>query len=231
MQTSAFRSGAVGPRSGPTRSRDLFAKLIRISIEISFTDSSAAGYASGGSSSAHDGPITPPASSSGNDRPRTSADCSGVAREPGGLGRPGHGQRIGVGPDRGASSDRDGAGPPVFFIHPGVGLSWCYAGFARHLRGLPIYGLHARAVSDTNLLVPTLTDMALDYIEQIREACPGGPYRLEGWSFGGNVAHTIAASASGSLGRLTTSPQFRECEVSVLRNRGGSVLTAPCGLS
>jgi hypothetical protein len=77
MQTSAFRSGAVGPRSRPTRSSDLFAKLIRISMEISFTDSSAAGYASGGSSSADDGPLTPPALPSGNDRPQTSADCSG----------------------------------------------------------------------------------------------------------------------------------------------------------
>jgi amino acid adenylation domain-containing protein len=87
----------------------------------------------------------------------------------------------------------NGAEPPIFFIHPGVGLSWCYVGFARHLRGLPIYGLQARAVSDAKLLAPTLTDMALDYIEQIRKVCPQGPYRLAGWSFGGNVAHTMAA--------------------------------------
>jgi nonribosomal peptide synthetase DhbF len=87
----------------------------------------------------------------------------------------------------------NGEGPPVFFIHPGIGLSWCYAGFARHLRGSPIYGLQARAIADANLLAPTLTDMALDYLERIREVRPEGPYRLAGWSFGGNVAHTIAA--------------------------------------
>jgi amino acid adenylation domain-containing protein len=87
----------------------------------------------------------------------------------------------------------NGEGPPVFFIHPGIGLSWCYAGFARHLRGFPIYGLQARAISDANLRAPTLTDMALDYLERIREVRPEGPYRIAGWSFGGNVAHTIAA--------------------------------------
>jgi amino acid adenylation domain-containing protein len=92
----------------------------------------------------------------------------------------------------------DGGEPPVFFIHPGIGLSWCYAGFARHLRTFPIYALQARAVSDANQLVPTLKDMALDYIERIREVRPEGPYRLAGWSFGGNVAHTIAAMLRGA---------------------------------
>jgi nonribosomal peptide synthetase DhbF len=86
-----------------------------------------------------------------------------------------------------------GEEPPVFFIHPGIGLSWCYAGFVRHLRGAPIYGLQARAISDANLLAPTLTDMALDYLERIRDVRPEGPYRIAGWSFGGNVAHAIAA--------------------------------------
>jgi nonribosomal peptide synthetase DhbF len=89
-----------------------------------------------------------------------------------------------------------GTQPPVFFIHPGIGLSWCYAGFARHLSDCPIYGLQSRAIADAALLAPTLTDMALDYLEQIRAAQPTGPYRLAGWSFGGNVAHAIAAMLS-----------------------------------
>ncbi|WP_052809537.1 non-ribosomal peptide synthetase [Streptomonospora alba] len=87
----------------------------------------------------------------------------------------------------------NGAGSPVFFIHPGIGYSRCYAGFARHLHGFPIYGLQARAIFDANLLAPTLKDMARDYLERIREVQAEGPYRLAGWSFGGNVAHTIAA--------------------------------------
>jgi amino acid adenylation domain-containing protein len=84
--------------------------------------------------------------------------------------------------------------PPIFFVHPGIGLSWCYAGFARHLPGgPPIYGLQARAAMDATRLAPTLPDMALDYLDQIRTVQPEGPYRLAGWSFGGNVAHTVAA--------------------------------------
>ncbi|WP_424186621.1 amino acid adenylation domain-containing protein [Actinokineospora sp. G85] len=86
-----------------------------------------------------------------------------------------------------------GARPPIFFIHPGIGFSWCYAGFARHLRDSPLHGLQARSISDVNLLAPSLEHMAADYLERIREVRPEGPYRLVGWSFGGNVAHTIAA--------------------------------------
>ncbi|HEY3869542.1 MAG TPA: amino acid adenylation domain-containing protein [Actinocrinis sp.] len=91
-----------------------------------------------------------------------------------------------------------GGQPPVFFVHPGIGLGWCYAGFAGHLRDTPIYALQARAVADVNQVAPTLNDMALDYIERIREVRPEGPYRLAGWSFGGNVAHSIAAMLRGA---------------------------------
>lgn len=38
-----------------------------------------------------------------------------------------------------------------------------------------------------------MTDMALDHLSRIREVAPAGPYHLAGWSFGGNVARTIAA--------------------------------------
>jgi len=99
-----------------------------------------------------------------------------------------------------------GVGPPIFFIHPGVGLGLCYAGFRQHLQNIPLYALQARAVFDTSLVAPTLRDMALDYIEQIRAVCPKGPFRLAGWSFGANVAHTIAAmlqEAGEEVERLT----------------------------
>ena len=35
--------------------------------------------------------------------------------------------------------------------------------------------------------------MASDYLEQIRRIQPNGPYHLLGWSFGGYVAHSMAA--------------------------------------
>ncbi|CJB48339.1 polyketide synthase [Streptococcus pneumoniae] len=35
--------------------------------------------------------------------------------------------------------------------------------------------------------------MAADYLKHVREVQPHGPYRLLGWSLGGNVVHAMAA--------------------------------------
>ena len=34
--------------------------------------------------------------------------------------------------------------------------------------------------------------MAADYLKHVREVQPYGPYRLLGWSLGGNVVHAMA---------------------------------------
>ncbi|KAF9361384.1 hypothetical protein BGX34_007191 [Mortierella sp. NVP85] len=82
---------------------------------------------------------------------------------------------------------------PLFCIHHGFGVSWSYIGLAKHLhRDQPIYGLQARGFLDGKT-PNTLDDMALDYIEQIKRVQPHGPYCLLGYSFGGKVAHTMAA--------------------------------------
>ncbi|MFI9842489.1 amino acid adenylation domain-containing protein [Nonomuraea sp. NPDC051941] len=89
-----------------------------------------------------------------------------------------------------------GKGLPLFLIHPGIGLSWCYTGFSRHLPTIPLYGLQSRAVRDSRQQAGDLNQMAEDYLDQVRKIQPSGPYRLAGWSFGGNVAHTVAAMLS-----------------------------------
>jgi nonribosomal peptide synthetase DhbF len=38
----------------------------------------------------------------------------------------------------------------------------------------------------------SVPEMAADYLAQIREIQPAGPYHLVGWSFGGLVAHSMA---------------------------------------
>jgi amino acid adenylation domain-containing protein len=83
--------------------------------------------------------------------------------------------------------------PPLFCIHPGPGLSWCYFGLLQYLDDRPIYGLQARGLDGVAPLAPTLEAMVTDYIEQIRTVQPTGPYHLLGWSFGGAVAQAIAA--------------------------------------
>ncbi|WP_407406357.1 alpha/beta fold hydrolase, partial [Peribacillus sp.] len=82
---------------------------------------------------------------------------------------------------------------PLFCIHPAGGLSWCYAGLMTALGpDYPIYGLQARGISERERYPETLVEMAADYIEHLRKIQPKGPYRLLGWSLGGNVVHAMA---------------------------------------
>lgn len=86
-----------------------------------------------------------------------------------------------------------GSQDPLFCVHPAGGLSWCYAGLMTALgKEYPIYGLQARGIARQEELPDTLDDMATDYIRHIRTIQPTGPYRLLGWSLGGNVVHAIA---------------------------------------
>ncbi|MBC6973014.1 amino acid adenylation domain-containing protein [Bacillus sp. Xin] len=82
---------------------------------------------------------------------------------------------------------------PMFCVHPAGGLSWCYAGLMRSLGSdHPIYGVQARGIAKSEELPKSLDEMAADYLEHIREIQPHGPYRLLGWSLGGNVVHAMA---------------------------------------
>jgi nonribosomal peptide synthetase DhbF len=82
---------------------------------------------------------------------------------------------------------------PLFCVHPAGGLSWCYAGLMKHLgMEYPIYGLQARGIAQPEEIPKTLGEMTADYLQHIRSVQPAGPYRLLGWSFGGNVAHAMA---------------------------------------
>jgi thioesterase domain-containing protein/aryl carrier-like protein len=87
----------------------------------------------------------------------------------------------------------DGALPPVFCVHSGVGFSLPYIGLARHLgAGYPLYGIQSPGITELAPLPGTLKEMAADYVRRIREIRPHGPYHLLGWSLGGLVAHEIA---------------------------------------
>ncbi|WP_338861828.1 non-ribosomal peptide synthase/polyketide synthase (plasmid) [Mycetohabitans rhizoxinica] len=86
-----------------------------------------------------------------------------------------------------------GSRPALFCIHPGFGLSWSYMGLSSYLHpDQPLYGLQARGLDGTSPLASTLDEMVSDYLEHMRRVQPKGPYCLLGWSFGGNVAHSMA---------------------------------------
>ncbi|WP_369200077.1 amino acid adenylation domain-containing protein [Streptomyces sp. PU-14G] len=110
----------------------------------------------------------------------------------------GLGERMSVGSQRDALSvllplRTRGDRTPLFCVHPGIGLSWCYAGLLHSLGAeYPVYGLQARGLGGREALPATVGEMAADYLEQILRIQPDGPYRLLGWSFGGHVAHALA---------------------------------------
>ncbi|MFI6688245.1 amino acid adenylation domain-containing protein [Streptomyces sp. NPDC050485] len=81
---------------------------------------------------------------------------------------------------------------PVWFVHPGVGLSWAYMGFAAHLGDRPLYAIQARGF-DGAALPGSIEEMIADYVEQILKVQPEGPFHLVGLSLGGTLAQAMAA--------------------------------------
>jgi thioesterase domain-containing protein len=80
-----------------------------------------------------------------------------------------------------------GTRPPLFCLPPASGLSLCYTGLRSHLPAdQPIYGLQGGSGA-------SIEQVAAGYLTQLREIQPVGPYHLLGWSFGGHVAHSMAA--------------------------------------
>jgi len=88
----------------------------------------------------------------------------------------------------------NGTLPPLFAIHPGGGLSWCYVGLVKYLEpDRPVYGLQARNFMHLELPIQSAEEIALTHIDQIRRLQPRGPYHLTGWSSGGLLAYIIAS--------------------------------------
>uniref|UniRef100_A0AAU2V5U8 Amino acid adenylation domain-containing protein n=1 Tax=Streptomyces sp. NBC_00003 TaxID=2903608 RepID=A0AAU2V5U8_9ACTN len=83
---------------------------------------------------------------------------------------------------------------PLWFIHLAGGLAWPYLNFTAKLpNDRPSYGIQARGLDGETPLPGRLEDLVNDYIDQIFSYQKEGPYHLIGWSFGGVVAHAMAA--------------------------------------
>ncbi|MEO3876738.1 amino acid adenylation domain-containing protein, partial [Nonomuraea sp. B12E4] len=89
----------------------------------------------------------------------------------------------------------EGSEPPLFCVHELYGLSWVYRRLAGYVPAeVPVYGLQARGILEPDKSPRSVEEMALDYVARIRSVAPRGPYRLLGWSSGGNVAHAVATA-------------------------------------
>ncbi len=87
-----------------------------------------------------------------------------------------------------------GTKPPLFFVHSHEGNVVGYYELAQQLDDdQPIYGIQARGLDG---IIPVdiqrFEDMARNYIEEIKQVQPHGPYYLSGFCLGGNLAFEMA---------------------------------------
>ncbi|MDG3010624.1 amino acid adenylation domain-containing protein, partial [Rhodococcus sp. D2-41] len=89
-----------------------------------------------------------------------------------------------------------GSKPPLFCVHPGIGLAWGYSGLVQHLEpDRPVYGLQLPLLSGGPQF-ESLDELARYYVARMREIQPHGPYHLLGWSLGGTIAHAMAVAVA-----------------------------------
>ncbi|MZI95363.1 amino acid adenylation domain-containing protein [Vibrio sp. CAIM 722] len=89
---------------------------------------------------------------------------------------------------------RRGEGAPLVCINPASGFSWLYTGLLRYLGGsYPIIGLQSPVDGGAIATAKTMDEACDMYYDELKKVQPHGPYHLTGYSFGGNVAHTLAA--------------------------------------
>jgi amino acid adenylation domain-containing protein len=82
---------------------------------------------------------------------------------------------------------------PLFCIHPASGNVLCYLDLARHLDAeRPFYAFQSRGLDESQAPIADIATMATQYIEELREVQPEGPYLLGGYSMGGVVAFEMA---------------------------------------
>jgi oxalate---CoA ligase len=77
---------------------------------------------------------------------------------------------------------------PMFLIHDVAGSVLFYRQLANHLRSdRAIYVIQARGLDGREAPTADLSEMAANYIDEIRQVQPMGPYYIGGYSFGGVV--------------------------------------------
>ncbi|MER7764362.1 amino acid adenylation domain-containing protein [Streptomyces sp. NPDC097619] len=87
-----------------------------------------------------------------------------------------------------------GSAAPLFCFHPASGFAWQYAGLLKYLDpDRPVYGVQSPGLSGERPECADVAELAGRYLAEIRTVQPEGPYHLLGYSFGGTVAHTLAA--------------------------------------
>ncbi|MEZ4556727.1 MAG: amino acid adenylation domain-containing protein [Caldilineaceae bacterium] len=86
-----------------------------------------------------------------------------------------------------------GSKPPLFCVHPVMGVTYPYYALAHHLDpDQPVFALQSIGLEPDMAPDETIEAMAARYVAALRAHRPHGPYHLCGWSFGGWVAYEMA---------------------------------------
>ncbi|MFH0899819.1 MAG: thioesterase domain-containing protein, partial [Pseudomonadota bacterium] len=99
----------------------------------------------------------------------------------------------------------NGAGRPLFLVHPGGGTVFCYGQLVRELGpGRPVFGIQAAGLDAGTVPHRSYRDMAAAYVERIRSVQPNGPYEVGGFSLGGVVAFEVACQLRQAQQEVST---------------------------
>jgi acyl-CoA synthetase (AMP-forming)/AMP-acid ligase II len=94
---------------------------------------------------------------------------------------------------------------PIFVVHPGDGDVLAYAQLARRLGAdQPSYALRARGIDDGRPLQGSVEEMASDYVDEIRQVQPQGPYIVGGFCVGGAIAFEMARQLDAAREQVAT---------------------------
>ncbi|MGW5021964.1 beta-ketoacyl synthase N-terminal-like domain-containing protein [Streptomyces cacaoi] len=119
-------------------------------------------------------------------------DAFGALRTPSRMAEAVRAARAGEPAGRGLVTVREGDGAPLFLVHPAGGTNLLYVRLAEASHStVPLTALSFPA-AEAGPRPATLRDLAALYVERVRSVQPHGPYRLGGYSFGGNVAFEMA---------------------------------------
>ncbi len=92
-----------------------------------------------------------------------------------------------------------GSKPPLFLIHGAGGNVLLYRQLAHHLGSdQPVFGLQAKGLDGKKPFHTSIEDMASEYISEIQNLQPHGPYFLAGYCMGGTIAYEMACQLEKS---------------------------------
>jgi NADPH:quinone reductase-like Zn-dependent oxidoreductase/thioesterase domain-containing protein/acyl carrier protein len=92
----------------------------------------------------------------------------------------------------------EGAGTPLFFVHPAGGGTSIYEQLVAQLPvGFPVFGIQSRMLAGSNTELSSVEEMARHYADLIASHQPDGEIRIAGFSAGG----LFALATAGSLER------------------------------